>query len=164
VIQIKGQSETHPDLSPNDPWARFQILDTILGRPNDKSQLQGSYARRALMDGLEMEEADGINPYRFGMIGASDGHNASSPVEEANFTGKLGLLDGTPQARLGGGREGTASMSVTAAAARPSAPPDSRGSGRGRTRARIYSMRLGHAKSSRPRDRASWCASSAAGT
>lgn len=112
VIQIKGQSETHPDLSPNDPWARFQILDTILGRPNDKSHLQGSYARRALMDGLEMEEADGINPYRFGMIGASDGHNASSPVEEANFTGKLGLLDGTPQARLGGGREGDDSLDV----------------------------------------------------
>jgi hypothetical protein len=101
VIQIKGQSETHPALSPNDEWARFQILDTILGRPSEQSRLQGSYARRALMDGLEMEEAGRANPYRFGMIGSSDGHNASSPVEEQDFTGKIGRLDGTPEARLG---------------------------------------------------------------
>jgi len=101
VLQIKGQSETHPDLSPNDEWAAFQILETILGRPSEKSQLEGSYARLALMDGLEMKEKDGFNPYRFGMIGASDGHNASSPVEENNFTGKIGVVDGTPEVRLG---------------------------------------------------------------
>lgn len=100
VIQIKGQSETHPGLSPDDEWANFQLLDTILGRPGDKSRPEGSYARRALMTGLEMEEAGGFNPYRFGMIGSSDGHNASSPVEEDNYTGKLGVLDGTPQARI----------------------------------------------------------------
>ncbi len=100
VIQIKGQSETHPALSPEDEWARFQILDTILGRPSDKSKLEGSYARLALMNGLVMEETGGFNPYRFGMIGASDGHNASSPVEEDNFTGKIGVVDGTPEARI----------------------------------------------------------------
>jgi hypothetical protein len=100
VIQIKGQSETHPALSPNDEWASFQVLDTILGRPAEQSRLAGSYARLALMDGLEMEEAGGFNPFRFGLIGASDGHNASSPVEEDNFTGKIGKLDGTPEARI----------------------------------------------------------------
>lgn len=100
VMQIKGQSETHPLLSPNDEWAAFQIFDTLLGSPGQKSRPQGSYARRALMDGLEMEEASGINPYRFGMIGSSDGHNASSPVEEDNFTGKLGIFDATPEARI----------------------------------------------------------------
>jgi hypothetical protein len=100
VIQIKGQSETHPRLSPNDEWARFQVLDTILGRPSDKSKLEGSYARLALMAGLEMEEAGGVSPYRFGMIGSSDGHNASSPVEENNYTGKIGFTDGTAEARI----------------------------------------------------------------
>ncbi|MBW1883921.1 MAG: DUF3604 domain-containing protein [Deltaproteobacteria bacterium] len=100
VIQIKGQSETHPELSPNDEWARFSVLDTILGRPADKSQLEGSYARLALMNGLEMEEEGGFNPYLFGMIGSSDGHNASSPVEESNYTGKIGVVDGTPAARI----------------------------------------------------------------
>jgi hypothetical protein len=100
VIQIKGQSETHPLLSPNDEWAQFQVLDTILGRPSDKGKLSGSYARLALMEGLEMEEAGGFNPYRFGMIGSSDGHNATSPVEEANYSGKIGFIDGTPAARI----------------------------------------------------------------
>ena len=100
VMQIKGQSETHPGLSPNDEWARFSVLDTILGRPSHKSKLDGSYARLALMAGLEMEEKGGFNPYRFGMIGASDGHNASSPVEENNYTGKIGFTDGTVEARI----------------------------------------------------------------
>jgi hypothetical protein len=112
VIQIKGQSETHPALSPNDEWAGFEILDTILGRPTEKSRPQGSYARRALMDGLEMEEAAGANPYRFGMIGSSDGHNASSPVEEDNFTGKIGLLDGSPEARLASAPTGDSGLEL----------------------------------------------------
>ena len=100
VMQIKGQSETHPLLSPNDEWASFSILGTILGRPEDSSRPEGSYVRRALAVGLEMEEREGFNPYRIGMIGASDGHNAAAPVEESNFTGKIGVLDGTPEARL----------------------------------------------------------------
>ena len=100
IIQIKGQSETHPKLSPNDEWAQFQILEAILGRPSEKGKIEGSYARLALKQGLEMEEASGFNPYRFGMIGASDGHNAASPVEEDNYFGKIGLVDGTPSARI----------------------------------------------------------------
>ena len=100
IIQIKGQSEAHPLLSPNDEWAGFELLEGILGRPAVKSQPQGSYARRALMDGLELEATGIPNPYRFGMIGSSDSHNATSPSEESNFTGKLGTLDGTPEARL----------------------------------------------------------------
>jgi hypothetical protein len=100
VMQIKGQSETHPLLSPDDDWAPFSIFDTLLGDPSQKSRPEGSYARRALMDGLELEYATGINPYRFGMIGSSDGHNASSPVEEDNFTGKLGVFDATPASRI----------------------------------------------------------------
>jgi hypothetical protein len=100
VMQIKGQSETHPVLSANDEWADFEVFDRILGRPSDPSEPAGSYARHALKIGLELEEVQGFNPYRFGMIAASDGHNASSPTEEDNYTGKLGILDGTPEARI----------------------------------------------------------------
>ncbi|NRA09495.1 MAG: DUF3604 domain-containing protein [Myxococcales bacterium] len=101
VMQIKGQSETHPALSPGDEWANFEVLGTILGRPADLSQPAGSYARHAFKTGLELEEERGVNPYRFGVLGSSDGHNASSPVEEDNYTGKLGIVDGTPEVRLG---------------------------------------------------------------
>ena len=101
VIQIKGQSETHPVLSPNDEWADFEVVGTVLGRPDAASEPVGSYARHALKTGLELEASGAGNPYRFGMLGSSDGHNSSSPVEEDAYTGKLGFLDGTPEARLG---------------------------------------------------------------
>ncbi len=100
VYQIKGQSEAHPALSPADEWAGFEMLEGILGRPAVKSRPQGSYVRRALMDGLELAASGLPNPYRLGQIGSSDGHNATSPTEEDNFTGKLGVLDGSPEARL----------------------------------------------------------------
>ena len=101
VVQIKGQSETHPALSPDDEWANFEVLDTVLGRPGDFSRPAGSYARHAFKTGLEIEERGGVNPYRFGVLGGSDGHNASSPVEEDNYTGTLGVVDATPEVRLG---------------------------------------------------------------
>ena len=114
VMQIKGQSETHPMLSPEDEWADFEIFDRILGRPQDFSQPSGSYARQALSRGLAIEQRVGANPYQFGMIGSSDGHNASSPVEEDNYTGKLGVLDGTPEARLTGSAQFAAMDSLDA--------------------------------------------------
>ncbi len=100
VMQIKGQSETHPALSPDDEWADFEIVPAILGIPDSVGRVDGSYARQALRAGLEIEAQVGVNPYRFGMIGASDSHNASSPVDERSYSGKIGVLDGTPQARL----------------------------------------------------------------
>ncbi|MBY0400139.1 DUF3604 domain-containing protein [Myxococcota bacterium] len=115
VYQIKGQSEAHPALSPTDEWAGFEMLEGILGRPAVKSRPQGSYVRRALMDGLELEAAGLPNPYRMGMIGSSDSHNATSPTEEDNFTGKLGTLDGTPEARLQLGDGNVSGLSVGSA-------------------------------------------------
>ena len=102
ITQIKGTSETIGSLSPTDEWANFEILDTLIGRPDKLSDPQGSYVRQAYKDGLKMQREQHFNPYQFGLIGSSDGHNATSPIEENNFTGKLGRLDATAEKRRGG--------------------------------------------------------------
>ena len=102
VVQIKGQSMSHPILSPNDEFADYELYEYTFTAsfPPPPSQPENSYVRGALKDGLAMEESLGANPFKFGFIGSSDGHNGASAVEEDNFMGKLGVVDATPELRL----------------------------------------------------------------
>jgi hypothetical protein len=123
MTQIKGDSETHPGLSPNDEFAEFETYDHLIAAEGAESaivfsdaflgelserdrdyvkanperiELVGNYARSALLRGLAVENRIGSNPYKFGMIGSTDSHTGLASAEENNFHGKM-ALDSTPE-------------------------------------------------------------------
>ncbi|MBJ18276.1 MAG: hypothetical protein CL933_02520 [Deltaproteobacteria bacterium] len=90
ATQYKGDSETHPLLSPNDEFADYETWDVnIGGRTTPPEELLGGYVRSALERGLDLEARTGANPYKFGLIGSSDSHTGFAAAEEDNFWGKF---------------------------------------------------------------------------
>lgn len=92
VTQVKGDGETHPDLSPDDEFADFETWDQgniTLSQPKTKAMLPYEYARSALKEGLRHERKLGANPFEFGMIGSTDQHTGLSTAAEDNFFGKF---------------------------------------------------------------------------
>ena len=99
ATQIKGDSEAHPFLSPDDEFADFDTWDrsNLNGTElKEKGMLRWEYSREALKTGLMLEKKLGINPYKFGMVGSTDAHTALSAVEEENFFGKHSGVEPEP--------------------------------------------------------------------
>jgi hypothetical protein len=96
IIQTKGNSETHPTLSPNDEFAgdlgiagwEYGNL-TMEGKPETPEMRPTMYLRGGLLRGLELEKTLGVNPFKFGFVGSTDVHNSLTAIEEDNFFGKL---------------------------------------------------------------------------
>ncbi len=100
VTQIKGDGETHKNLSTTDEFADYGTWD--VGNLNLSElkcenldpgetcddRLAREYARSALQIGLQLEDSLGTNPYKFGMIGSTDSHTALVTAQEDNFWGK----------------------------------------------------------------------------
>jgi hypothetical protein len=92
VTQIKGDGEAHPYLSPEDEWADYGTWDKadIAGfKAKEDWMLQCEYARTALQVGLQQEQKIGANPFKFGMIGATDAHTGMASTREENYWGKF---------------------------------------------------------------------------
>lgn len=93
VTQIKGDSESHPFLSPNDEFASYgdagwDKCNLSCGKDMPPESYGGSYAREALKRGLEFTQKMGANPFKFGMIGSTDSHTSLATADENNFYGK----------------------------------------------------------------------------
>ncbi|MEW4468613.1 DUF3604 domain-containing protein [Parasphingorhabdus sp. JC815] len=116
VTQMKGDSETHPFLSPNDEFASFGVAgwdecNLSCTREMDEQSYAGSYVREALKRGLELTIALGANPFKFGMIGSTDSHTSLATADEDNFFGKhtgneMGVKDRALAPQNLGTREG----------------------------------------------------------
>ena len=91
ATQIKGDSETHPYLSPNDEFANFERWDINFNKmePAENSVLHGNYVRSALKLGMELEAKLGANPYKSGLIGGNDAHVGVVTTREDNFFGEF---------------------------------------------------------------------------
>jgi hypothetical protein len=83
VVQVKGNSETHPTLSPNDEFAGdlgvagWDLGNLPLEGSRETPEMRPTtYVRGGLMRGLELEQKLGVNPFKFGMIGSSDIHTS----------------------------------------------------------------------------------------
>jgi hypothetical protein len=100
ITQYKGDSETHPSLSPEDPFADFEDYPFYIqkGWTQYKPE-KGDFIRSALLRGMQLEQEIGINPYQFGVIGSTDAHTGLAAAEENNFHGKF-ATDSTPEMKL----------------------------------------------------------------
>lgn len=99
ITQLKGTSETHPLLSPNDEWADFEQYKYFIGSTMRASVNEGDFVRKALARGLVIEEALGTNPYAFGLIGSSDTHLGAATLKEETYWGKFTIDGASPEAR-----------------------------------------------------------------
>ena len=92
VSQVKGTSETHPLLSPNDEFANFEIMPYQIATWFE-SKIQGSYVREAYRRGLQLQAEGKGNPFKFGLISASDTHVGAGAFTESNYWSKIGMVD-----------------------------------------------------------------------
>jgi hypothetical protein len=98
VTQMKGDGEAHPLLSPDDEFADYENWDrgNWAGEKKTPEMLPHEYARGALKIGLQLEEQLGTNPFKFGMVGATDSHTSLATTREDNYFGKVSLMEPGP--------------------------------------------------------------------
>jgi len=99
VTQIKGDGEAHPLLSPEDEFADYENWDVanLAGTaPKEDWMLQYEYGRSALKLGLKLGKQLGVNPYKFGLSGATDTHTALATSREENYFGKYQQTEPSP--------------------------------------------------------------------
>lgn len=97
ITQIKGDGETHPELSPEDEFADYGTWDKGSFGPEPKTldMLPREYAREAWKRGMTYAASLGVNPFKFGVIGSTDSHTGLATTQEDNFFGKVTMVEPT---------------------------------------------------------------------
>lgn len=100
--QTKGVSMAHPQFSPNDEYANFELWNYHITTGHPIPAMRGNYVREAWKMGLGLKRIIGVNPFKMGVEGGSDTHSSINPFEEFNFTGSHALQDNTAEKRRNG--------------------------------------------------------------
>ncbi len=98
ITQIKGDSESHPFLSPNDEFAGYgtagwDLNNLMSTQPTKPGDYAGNYVREALKRGLLIEQRTGVNPYKFGVVGSTDAHTSLATADDNNYFGKFPTVE-----------------------------------------------------------------------
>jgi hypothetical protein len=112
IHQIKGNSECRYDrlagagVGTNDELCTFEQDPEPHQGPDATEVPIGEYPRRnmvrpTLEDGLGFEQTIGVNPFKFGFVGATDTHDGNAgDVSERDWPGAQGRNDGSQQALI----------------------------------------------------------------
>lgn len=106
MVQHKGESECRLGVGGStDEECGFEKLRrlTLFSEYTEELPPARSYVREGLKQGLRIERDLGTNPYRVGMIGATDGHSsAAGATEEEDHAviGHQGILDSLPDSMV----------------------------------------------------------------
>ncbi|MBW2162758.1 MAG: DUF3604 domain-containing protein, partial [Deltaproteobacteria bacterium] len=166
IIQTKGQSDTHPALSPYDEFADFEMFQHLLGTGGVRGEIDFSFVRQALINGVGFQEAIGANPFKYGIVAGADAHTGFSDNEEFNYTGVHGVNDDTAERRLSGAGQTAGEAAIVRRPVKRRSSlgrPAQRASGLPRTHERRSSTPSRARKPSAPRAHSFGCASSAVG-
>ena len=100
--QVKGVSMAHPQFSPNDEWANFELWNYHLPSGAPLPAQRANYVREGWKMGLSLEKIIGINPFKVGVEGGSDSHSTINTFEEFNNQGNHAGMDNTAEKRRNG--------------------------------------------------------------
>ncbi len=105
IHQHKGSSECYPGSLYSDEACNFEIALPIPIRDDlrlnsrqltdqENIDIANGYVRTTIARGLSLQSSRGINPFRYGFVGATDSHSSQpGSAEEDNWRGSLGQWD-----------------------------------------------------------------------
>ncbi|WP_120500564.1 DUF3604 domain-containing protein [Roseovarius sp. EL26] len=96
IGQTKGDSETHPVLSPTDEFADYERWDWAnldLSEAKTADMIATEMVRNTLKNGLAFEQSDGVNPFKLGFVGGSDIHTGLTTQLDDNFFGAFTWME-----------------------------------------------------------------------
>lgn len=100
IGQAKGDSETHPVLSPDDEFADYERWDWAnldMTEKKTPQMMKTEYVRQTLKNGLGLAASGAVNPFKLGFVGGSDIHTGLSTSFDDNFFGAFTWMEPSPE-------------------------------------------------------------------
>ncbi len=96
IGQTKGDSESHPLLSPTDEFADYETWDWAnldVTEAKTPEMIANEYVRNVLKNGLTFSQDGQTNPFKLGFVGGSDIHTGLTTQNDNNFFGAFTWME-----------------------------------------------------------------------